>query len=259
MCLIVFSYRQRDDYPLVLAANRDEFYQRPTAALDYWKDRPDILAGRDLQGNGTWLGITRSGRMAAVTNYRDPAVQLNGAPSRGLLVSDFLAGALPAEAYLEKIRRTGDRYNGFNLLLGDESGLWYYSNRGTGIHELTPGLYGLSNHLLNTDWPKLTKARVALGHLLACGGPLDIRGVLHLLQDRIPAPDADLPDTGVGLDWERVLSSVFITGENYGTRSSSVLSMENSGWISFLERPFEPGPNGPQPAESRRFMFKLPD
>jgi len=259
MCLIVFSYQQRSDYPFVLAANRDEFYRRPTAALNFWKDRPDILAGRDLQGNGSWLGITRSGRLAAVTNYRDPAVQRDNAPSRGLLVSDFLSGDLSADAYLEKIERSGDQYNGFNLLLGDESGLWYYSNRGSGIQRLAPGLYGLSNRRLNTDWPKLRKARAALGRLLENGGPLDIPAAFDLLADRTLAPDAELPDTGVGLAWERVLSPVFITSETYGTRSSSLLFIENTGWISFLERAFEPGPDGPHPAEPRRFMFKLPD
>ena len=162
MCLILFAYEQHPEYRLVFAANRDEVYDRPTCSLAFWRDHPTILAGRDLQGHGTWLGITRTGRLAAVTNYRDPGRQKETAVSRGLLVRDFLLDTRSPEQYLNRISRIKDRYNGFNLLLGDRTELYYYSNRGDGMRRISAGLYGISNRLLDTPWPKVQKGKAKL-------------------------------------------------------------------------------------------------
>lgn len=258
MCLILFSYRQRDDYPLVFAANRDEFYDRPSAALDFWQERPEILAGKDLKASGTWLGVSRHGRLAAITNYRDPSVQLNGAPSRGLLVSEFISGEIPAATYLESLSQNGIYYNGFNLLVGDGTGLWYYSNRGRDPIKLSPGLYGLSNHLLNTPWPKVKKGKTALRRCLEGRGRIDVPAIFDLLSDRSLAADHDLPDTGVGRQWERALSAVFITSAPYGTRSSSVLLMDAAGTLNFWERTYRIDPGSRITSDTRRHRIQLP-
>lgn len=227
------------DFRLVLAANRDEYYDRPTTPLAFWDDEPYILAGRDLRGNGTWLGVTKTGRIAAITNFRDPNSANDNATSRGLLISNYLAGKKSPESYLEHVKTIGHRYNGFNLLAGNEHGLFYYSNKATGIKKIKPGLYGLSNHLLNTPWPKVEKGKAALKTLLA-GKKIDIKNIFNILRDSSYPPNNKLPDTGVDLDWERTLSSIFITSENYGTRSSSIVLWERTGRISFIERTFTP-------------------
>ena len=235
MCLILIAYRARPDYELLVAANRDEFHDRPTAPLAFWDDAPEVLAGRDLKEGGTWLGITRAGRFAALTNYRDPRSVRPDAPSRGHLVSDYLRGGEPARGYLDRLMPRADAYNGFNLLLGDETGLYYYSNRAGGFQALAPGVYGLSNHLLDTPWPKLERGRRALRRVLDHGSDPTPDALLHLLMDRTPAPDAELPDTGVPLEWERWLSPIFITAPNYGTRSSTVLMADSAGRTCLVE------------------------
>ena len=244
MCLILFSYKEHPGYPLILVANRDEFYDRPTLPLAAWQEAPNIYAGRDLKGSGTWLGVSRCGRIAALTNYRDPAAQNPRAPSRGLLISRFFKGAEAPESYLERVRKTGHRYNGFNLLVGDPKTLWYYSNRGDGMTALGPGLYGLSNHLLDTAWPKIVRGKNRLKKILTREEVWSIDELFGVLSDRAIAPDDQLPDTGVGRDWERLLSPLFITSPTYGTRSSSVLLVTDSGEVTFEERSF--GPNSPQ-------------
>lgn len=258
MCLILFSFETHPRYRLVLAANRDEYYDRPTEPLGFWKGRPDILAGRDLRGSGVWLGVTRSGRIAAITNYRQPALQVYNAPSRGLLVSDFLAGEKSPEAYLGLLETSGHLYNGFNLLVGDASGLFYFSNRGSGIRKLEPGLYGLSNHLLNTPWPKVEKGKAALGEIVANKQELDVEEIFGILYDKRCPPDEMLPDTGVELSWERTLSPLFITSPFYGTRSSSVVLLQKSGEATFAERTFESRPGAPERATTRKFTIMLP-
>lgn len=268
MCLIFFSYDMHSDCQLLVAANRDEFYDRPTSPLGFWKDLPYILAGRDLKNSGTWMGITRTGRFAAITNFREHPVShfQDGAgeqpPSRGLLVSNFLAGKESPGTYLEHVRSTGHRYNGFNLLIGDSSGLFYYSNRKNYIQRLKPGLYGLSNHILDTPWPKVKKGKACLKTLLfSCShGPLPDQGdffedIFHILGDRSRPPDDSLPDTGVGISWEKILSPLFVTSEIYGTRSSSILLMEKTGKTTFLERTFIPSKSGPVEHKTRRFNF----
>ena len=257
MCLIAFAYEIHPRYRLLLAANRDEFYERPARPLATWDGRPDLYAGQDVEGGGTWLGITRSGRMAAVTNYRNPQQVLPQAPSRGFLVLDFLTGSQPAENYLEQIAAKADRYNGFNLLIGDATGLWYLSNRSAGIHRIAPGIYGLSNHLLDTGWPKVKKSKAALQKLTEDGQTVRIEPVLDLLADRTPAPDDLLPNTGVGLPWERILSPIFITSETYGTRCSSVIRIARSGEVAFIERSFHWKDGSIHSGEDRRFDFSI--
>lgn len=263
MCLILLSNRENPRYPLVLAANRDEFYERPTAPLARWQHAPDILAGRDVRRGGTWLGSTENGRWAAVTNYREPGAHRSGAPSRGLLVSEFLTGGESAAAYLRSLITRAEEYNGFNLLLGDETGVYYYSNRtsnsaaGACLDPLPPGLYGVSNHLLDSPWPKVQKGKRALADLLARENPLRSESVLDLLLDRGRPADGELPDTGIGLELERLLGPVFISSPTYGTRSSSMIRMDSQGQVTFVERTFEPGNDPPVCAETNRWTFTV--
>ncbi len=256
MCLILFAYQAPAGYRLVLAANRDEFYERPTAPLDFWPDHPHILAGRDLAGSGTWMGVTRDGRLAAITNYRDPAAINPNAPSRGRLVSDFLAGSTPPRLYLEGIHREAHRFNGFNLIVGDSEGLYYYSNYAQSVHQVSSGIHGLSNHLIDAPWPKVTSGKSVMAGLLQAARP-DPQSLFKMLTDQTPAPDAQLPDTGVGYAWERQLSPIFIASPGYGTRSSSVLIIDQSGVLDFYERTWRPDPNGPQEEATRHFSLTV--
>ena len=255
MCLILMSYDQHPDYKLILAANRDEYYDRPTRPLNFWEDQPEIVAGRDMKSNGTWLGVHRTGRFAAVTNYRDPAQNLPHAPSRGTLVSGFLTASETARTYMQKIAAVGQDYNGFNLLVGDRSGLWYYSNRGNDIQQLKPGLLGISNHLIETPWPKVNKGKAELQNVLSKPKDIHYEDLLNILSDRSVPPDDMLPHTGVGIEWERILSPLFITSKVYGTRSSSVLLIKRNGQVILVERTFIPEANGAMKQETRKFSF----
>jgi uncharacterized protein with NRDE domain len=253
MCFIVFAFQVHPAYRFIAAANRDEFYERPTSPADFWKEVPQVLAGRDLREGGTWMGVTREGRLAAITNYRDPGALKTGAPSRGKLVSDFLTGSKSAAAYVEKISRQGQEYNGFTLICGDQRDLFVYSNRGE-IQKLEPGIYGLSNHLLNTPWPKVVKGKQALTAALNKKGS-DLETVLFaILSDRKSAPDLKLPSTGIELEKERLLSSIFIEIPGYGTRSSSVLLMAKNRRVKFVEKVFD---GKPQPWLESRFFFQV--
>jgi uncharacterized protein with NRDE domain len=257
MCLILFSYKLHAKYRLIMAANRDEFYSRPTASLDYWSDHPDVLAGRDLKGNGTWLGITRSGRLAAITNYREPAEHMQNAPSRGILIRDFLTGNSSPERYLKAVRKKSKAYNGFNLIAGNQSGLYYYSNRASRVHKLRPGLYGISNHLLDTAWPKIQRGKGLLKGQLSGREKIDIEKIWEILADRSLPADKALPDTGVGLQWERILAPLFISSPDYGTRSSSIVLMEYSGQITFMERTFLNAAPAAGEGETVTYSFKV--
>jgi uncharacterized protein with NRDE domain len=251
MCLILFAWKMHENFPLVLAANRDEFYERPSAPAAFWEEAPDLLAGRDLREGGTWLGITRKGRLAALTNYRDPKSLKTGAPSRGRLVSDYLRSREIPEAYLHRIAPDADRFNGFNLLVGDPGDLFCFSNRG--IRErLDPGIYGLSNHLLDTPWPKVERGKSMLKDLLKEQKDPSPEALFALLADRTRPPDDLLPDTGVGLAWERVLSPLFIESPVYGTRSSTALLIDRRGGVTFAERVF----NGGGDPRTARFTWK---
>lgn len=236
MCLILFAYRCHPGFELVLLGNRDEFLARPTQPMDFWLDAPEVLGGRDLVGGGSWLAVARGGRFAAVTNYRDAPGSAADALSRGDLVSAFVRGRETAEAYACGLAERGARYGGFNLLVGDRAALYYVSNRGGGMRAVEPGLHGLSNHLLDTRWPKVERGLAGLEEALAKSAELDTVALLDVLQDRRPAPDADLPQTGVGLERERALSPIRIVTEGYGTRCSTVLAIGNDGRVRAVER-----------------------
>ena len=252
MCLIAFAHRVHPEFPLVVAANRDEFYARPTASAAFWVDRPEILAGRDLECMGTWLGVTRCGRFAAVTNYRDPADARDSAESRGTLVSRFLDGTVPAGEFVKDIVANADAYRGFNLLASDGTDFYSYSNRAGGPVRLDPGIYGLSNHLLNTPWPKV---RVAKERLEAALEPRPAPEPLFaLLADTAVVPDEDLPQTGVTPEREKVLSAARIVSHTYGTRCSTVVLRSADGTMQFAERSY--GPEGVE-LDTARYEFQV--
>ncbi|MEB0148896.1 NRDE family protein [Pseudomonas sp. CCC2.2] len=236
MCLIVFAWRPAHRQPLVVAANRDEFYARPTVPLALWPEAPDVYAGRDLEAGGTWLGIGADGRFAALTNIRNPNQPL-GRRSRGELVAQFLCGEQSMEDYLAEVVGRSDEYAGFNLLLGNAEALYYLSAVNPHPQRLEEGVYGVSNASLDTPWPKLLKAKAALVAQLDDPQP---SGLLTLLRDPATAPFAELPDTGVGLATESLLSSVFIASPSYGTRASSALIVNADGSRHFVEHSFGP-------------------
>ena len=240
MCLIAFAWRHHPRYPLVVAANRDEFHQRPTAPASFWPECPEILAGRDLLGRGTWLGISSRGRFAALTNLRSGHEARRDAPSRGLLVSAFLGGTHSPESYLAEVARRAHRYNGFCLIVGDGGDMAWYCARDPAPSLLAPGIYGLSNARLDEPWPKVEGLKSGLAEVLS--RPRWRSGdLMALLGDRSPAPGEDLPDTGVGLEQERIYSSAFVTGAHYGTRSSTVLMVDAGGRVDFTEQSYDSG------------------
>ena len=283
MCLIYVAWRRHPRYRLVVAANRDEYHARPAAAAHWWEDAPGVLAGRDLEAGGTWMGITRGGRFAAVTNYRDSVKPAPGTgrgatapaavPSRGTLVGAFLTGGESAPAYLDRVAKEGHRYNGFSLLAMDGETLAFASNRARGVTLLEPGVFGLSNHLLDTPWPKVTSGKAEMERLVA-GPDVRVPDLLALLAPHEPtfagthhpdsngrgnpgrvvgsagAPSADkgnpgrpagTPCTGAGGDLGpmRWRSSRFILGGAYGTRASTVVLLDAAGAGIFAERSFD--------------------
>lgn len=234
MCLIFVSLDSHPDYKLIVAANRDEFYQRKTAPAGYWHDRADILAGRDLEAQGTWLGMTRTGRISLLTNYRDPKNINPKAPSRGQLVSDYLASHTSAAEYLNQVEATAKHYNGFNLLAGTVDELYYLSNYAPGVHKVSAGVHGLSNALLDTPWPKVVRGKNQFETLL--GHAFTTEQLFEFLYDDRRAADAELPETGIGLERERALSSMFIKTDNYGSRCSTVILVDRQNRVTFSER-----------------------
>jgi uncharacterized protein with NRDE domain len=254
MCIILLAHLAHPEYPLILAANRDEFYERPTAQAHFWEDSTETLAGRDLERGGTWLGITRAGRIAAITNYREPAARMSVAPSRGRLVSDFLMGDESPDEYLSKLSTSAAGYNGFNLIVGATGSLRYFSNRGGEPQEVCAGVHGLSNHLLNTPWPKVEQGRKALARVIAQGGVLSSEEIFKVLADDARALDDALPQTGVGLELERMLSPLFIKSPAYGTRSSTVIVFNRHQEVTFIERTFTPEAAGQRDV---RYEFKI--
>lgn len=251
MCLIAFSYRQHPDFPLILIANRDEFYARPSRPLDFWHDHDHILGGRDLEQGGSWLALDRNGRLAAVTNHRDGRNRQTDKRSRGHLIRDYLASEQSAAEFGLRLQREGAHYGGFNLLLGDRDGLHYLSNRGGGQRRLKPGLYGLSNAHLDTPWPKLAALKQRLHHYLASQPHPHCDQLLPLLWHTEPADDHQLPDTGISYQWEKLLSSCFIRSEQYGTRASTALIQHRDGRVWVAEQNFSA--NGRQ--ERRNFQL----
>jgi uncharacterized protein with NRDE domain len=254
MCLLLLAVQEHPHYKLVLAANRDEYYARPTAPAAFWDEVPHLLAGKDLRAGGTWLGITKQGRIAAITNYRDPATNKTNAPSRGKLVTGFLLGQESPKHFLEGLAQEKDRYNGFNLIIGDNDQLYWFSNRADGAHKLSSGVYGLSNRLLDTPWPKVTRSKDAMARLISEQESLSQDGLFHLLRDRTVAGDNQLPDTGVGTAWERILSPIFITSPTYGTRASTIILIEQQNFITITEKTFN---DEPEHATSVAYEFQI--
>jgi uncharacterized protein with NRDE domain len=238
MCLIFISLNNHPNYKLILAGNRDEFYNRKTAPANFWTDHRQVLGGRDLEAGGTWLAMTKQGKIAMVTNYRDPQNINPNAPSRGHLVSDFLIQNEEPGQYLQNISANGKKYNGFNLILGGMDELWYYSNYKTGIEKLSPGFYGLSNHLLETAWPKVLRGKEKLEPLLS-NSVIDPERVFEVLYDDQIATDDVLPNTGLALERERALSSMFIKTEGYGSRCSTVVLVDKKDAVFFSERVYD--------------------
>lgn len=239
MCVIYLAFEQRPDHPLVLLANRDEFYERPSAAADYWDDSPKVYGGRDLRSGGTWLGVTKEGRFSAVTNYRDPDAT-PGKLSRGNLVADFLRSGQTAKEYMADVETRRNEYSGFNLLAGEigkRRELFYYSNRAEGVRQLPAGIYALSNHLLDTPWPKVAKGKSRFAELVR-SGEMSNGSCFDILSDGALADDEDLPSTGIPYEMEKALSAIFIQTPGYGTRCSTVLRFEKNLEWKFEERVF---------------------
>jgi uncharacterized protein with NRDE domain len=252
MCLLVFQYDAHPEYSLVFAGNRDEFYGRPTAPAEFWDDAPHVLAGRDLKAGGTWMGVTRNGHWGVVTNIRDQHPRREDARSRGTLVADYLREEPAPRPYLDRVAADAGHYNGFNLLLGTPTSLYYLSNREATVESVATGVHGLSNDRLDTPWPKVRRAKVGLRRRLEAE-EITPEALLDLLDDRRPAPDDQLPETGFGKERERMLSPIFIDGERYGTRASTVLLIDRAGTVTFVERTFEDG----IPADTRRFSLEV--
>lgn len=241
MCLITFAWQAHPHHDLIVAANRDEYHQRPTQAAHGWPDAPGVFAGRDQQAGGAWCGVGPNGRFAAVTNVRDPDPPVAGRASRGTLVADYLAGGQPARGYCEAVQANGDAYGGFNLLVGDRSSLFYVGNRDKrGIREIPPGVYALSNGVWGDVWPKTRAAEAGLRAAITTP-VVPMASLLDLLADDTPA-DNGLPDTGLGADVERFLSPIFVRGLEYGTRASTVILRQSNGGLTMLEQGY--GPDG---------------
>ena len=246
MCLIVFSWQVISNHPLIAVANRDEYYSRPSAAAAWWSDYPQVYAPRDLQAGGTLMGVAKleggGHKFAALTNVRDGSDAIPAAPSRGALVANYLTGADTLQDYLRGISETSERYNGFNLLIGEISPereeLCWFSNRNLNNPRngqlLTPGIYGLSNGSLDSPWPKVSKTKAELASLLCQRAPQE--AYFEMLSNTLPAPDYRLPDTGVSLEMERMLSATCIESEHYGTRSSALVKLNSQFDMEFEER-----------------------
>ncbi len=233
MCLILVGWRVHAEFPLVLAANRDEFHSRPSAPAHWWPDHPRLLAGRDQVAGGSWLAVTRDGRMAALTNFRDPSRGKSNAPSRGELVVRLAESSDPIERRLQWLREHSARFAPFNMLISDGAQLAIFESVSDSYRFLSPGIYGLSNHLLDTPWPKVRQAKSRLTEALRASPGEE--ALLHLLRDEQIAQDDQLPRTGVSVEWERLLSSAFIRDADYGTRCSTVIRMRSDACVSFRE------------------------
>jgi uncharacterized protein with NRDE domain len=256
MCLILLAAQAHPRFSLIVAANRDEAYARPSAQAAFWKEHPQVFGGRDLEHGGTWLGLSLEGRFAAVTNYRQGAPRVRSAHSRGELTRDFLTSRDAPGAYVRAIEPRGPLdYNGFSLICGTPQELWFYSNRGGKPERISPGVHGLSNHVLDEPWPKVMRGIAELESLLDADESQLSSRLLNLLSDRAHAPDHLLPSTGIELARERALSASFVEGETYGTRASTVVLVETGGRTLFIERTYEAGG---QVAGEVRQRFNIP-
>jgi uncharacterized protein with NRDE domain len=249
MCLLVLAWRVHPDHPLIFAGNRDERHARASAPAGFWSDAPQLLAGRDLEVGGTWLGVTPGGRFAVVTNYREGLDPPKAPRSRGELPTQFLKGDARPDEYLREVQGRGGDYGAFSLICGDRDGLYWYSNRGGAPAAVTPGVHGLSNHLLDTPWPKVTQSKARLA-LLVEEDALTSEALFRLLADRTPADATSLPDTGIGPELERQVSPAFVSNPLYGTRCSTLLMVHRDGSQDFAERRFDAAGST---LETRRF------
>jgi len=236
MCLILFAKNKHPQYKLILAANRDEFFERPTLAADFWEDNSNILGGRDRQSMGTWLGMNKNGRFIAITNFRDPKMGQKSAKSRGILSKNFLSTELDVSSFINEVSADKELYNGFNLLMSIDGfkTLFHYSNISDMTTKLKDGIYGLSNHLLDTSWPKVKTGKNKLSEIMKSNA-INNKDLIEILKDGEKAPDDLLPDTGISFDLEKKLSPVFISMKGYGTRCSTAMLVNNDNELSFLE------------------------
>ncbi len=253
MCLIKFQWDQHPQYKLILVANRDEFYKRKTAAAHFWQDEPSILGGRDLEAGGTWMGMNNEGKFTALTNYRDIQNIKSQAPSRGHLTANYLKNKQKPEAYLMEVEQVAEAYNGFNLLVGNLEELAYFSNYENQIRKLTPGLYGLSNHLLDTPWYKVEQAKAILEKEVSKSA-IDVDYLIESLHSTDKPADNQVQRTGLPLDKERMLASMFIESPDYGTHSTSVMLIDREGQFYFKEKRYHSTEGEPQ---EREFTFKV--
>lgn len=253
MCLINFHLHDHPNYKLIIAANRDEFYKRPSAPAQFWDSRPDMLAGQDLVGLGTWLGITKTGRVAALTNYRDPEEDSSDKKSRGHIVRGYLESDVSPQNFFRQLKNEKNAYSGFNFIAGTPEEIYYYSNIQDDILSVSAGTHGLSNELLDSPWPKVVKGKKRLADYVQQNAVVETDPLFDIIADAEEAPDEELPDTGVGLDFERKLSPLFIQTPDYGTRCSTVLLVDRQDQVTFVERRFNKGVF----ADENRFSFKL--
>ncbi|MEQ3641502.1 MAG: NRDE family protein [Alteromonas sp.] len=272
MCILFIAQQKHPRYPLIIAANRDEFYARPTAPAAFWNDNTSILAGRDLEANGTWMGVTRKGKIAAITNVRAPSEVRTDATSRGELVTNWLkddnaqvTGHLTeklteqlteqsTDQYLQQLKDTRRHYNGYNLVFGSASALHVYNNVNNSVHPIQQGVFGLSNADIVTPWPKVTQGVTSLNKYVLQHDTINTEDLFALLRNEDKADDQHLPSTGIGYEWEKALSSIFINIPSYGTRTSTILLVDSNGELSFKERTFtEKG----ETTQTREFSFKI--
>ena len=239
MCVLLFSWKQHPKYPFVMASNRDEHYERPTKALHFWEDYPDVLAGRDLQAGGSWMGFSKKHRFAAITNYRN-GLHKGTTLSRGNLVKDFLVSDKDPAVFFESMQNTFEEYNGFNFLFGVRSSLYYCNNEDKKLVEIAPGLYGISNAVLDTPWFKIELGKAKLKGILA-QEEIVADNIFEMLQDTTQAPDDLLPKTGISMEREKLLSSLFIKSNNYGTCSSALITVDTKKTIHFTEKEYTVG------------------
>lgn len=248
MCLIVFGYDVHPEYKLILAGNRDEFYQRPAVKAQFWDDKPGILGGRDSKAGGTWLGVNLSGHFAAITNYRDIPRHDPDAKSRGHIITKYLSGTMSPVDYLQYLDQKDEIYNGYNLIAGDMSGIGHYSNYENKVNVISPGIHGISNALLNTPWFKVEKAKNQFEELINSGS-VDDESLFALLTDSELAVKSELPKTGLDPEMEQAVSSIFIKTPDYGSRCSTLLYLKRDGTIRFVERSYHPQTSKPEYTE----------
>jgi len=240
MCLYILYYQSHPHYPIILAGNRDEFYERNASPLHRWTDHTNIIGGKDLKEGGSWLAVNNNGNFAVVTNYRDPANLRDNVVSRGSLVSNFLIQEYKPEEYLNKISESDNDYNGYNLIIGNHRKVYYYSNIIHHYKKLTKGIYMLSNHLLDTPWYKTLRAKRMCSEVIGMMKEIDIDALLRIFTDYTIAPDDQLPDTGIGYKLERMLSSIFIESAVYGTMATTILTIDNEGKVNIHEKTYKP-------------------